>query len=402
MTYEENKDLSNRKDAGTALYEAITKSHELLLGPRESSFDILLSGGLDSRCMLACVVRAARMPKRTFGWGARVDFPYSDPYIASRIAKRFGVRYDFFSYGTESFVENAKAWSYTSELANDNMGWYAEGTGVLAHNYDSSVEYTLVGDEAWGRGGAPKSLDEAVSAVVPVTVAPRFLDFATPQVRDDCEAMYRASIMRVLRGSEGCGLAEQKDLLYVHGRLARFIFSLGYYKELATEVRRPFTTKAILDVVKGLPRRFRYHKNLYRSVLDTYFPELRRFPRNLTSSLPDWSYDIRCQPRLRDFFSELLCRKTLEGSALSDLLEPSAVERAWMEYAQLPARPINRKVGKARLLKYWLVPERAKIRRSERGGRDQLHEIGQRTDLDFFRSLALLLLLEGQFTTLEQ
>ncbi len=398
MTYKEDNNLRKRKDASAALYEAIMESHKILLGPRDSSFDILLSGGLDSRCMLASAVRSGRVPKRTFGWGARADIPYSDPYIASGIARRFGLRFDFFSYGTETFVENANAWSYTSELANDNIGWYAEGASVLANSYDSSVDYTLVGDEAWGWGGEPANLEAAISAVVPATVAPRFMEFATPRVRDACEAGYRASIMHVLRDSEGNGLAEQKDFLYLHGRVARFIFSLGYYKELATEVRRPFMTKAVLDVVKGLPARYRYHKNLYRSVLDTYFPELRRFPTNMISSLPDWPYDIRRQPRLRDFFTELLCRKSLEASALSELLTPPAIERAWLKFLEGPARAIDRKIGKARLLKYWLIPERAKIRRAMRG--DRLGGTSPRTDLDFFRALALLILLERKFATL--
>lgn len=398
MIYQEDDHLRKRKDASAALYEAIMESQERLLGPRDSSFDILLSGGHDSRCMLACAARGGRIPKRTFGWGARADIPYSDPYIAASIARRFGVRFDFFGYDTGTFVENADAWSYTSELANDNIGWYAEGASVLANSYDSSVDYTLVGDEAWGWGGEPADIEAAISAVVPATVAPRFMEFATPRIRDDCEAGYRASIMHVLRGSEGNGLAEQKDFLYLHGRVARFIFSLGYYKELATEVRRPFMTRAILDVVKGLPPRFRYHKNLYRSVLNTYFPELRRFPTNMISSLPDWLYDIRRQPRLRDFFTELLSRKSLEASAISELLNPSAIERAWLKFLEGPARAIDRKIGKARLLKYWLIPERARIRRAMRG--DRLGGISPRTDLDFFRALALLILLERQFATL--
>jgi hypothetical protein len=208
--------------------------------------------------------------------------------------------------------------------------------------------------------------------------------------------MYRASIMRVLRDSENSRPADQKDYLYVHGRVARFIFSVGYYKELAVEVRRPFMTRAILDVVKGLPPQFRYHKNLYWSMVNTYFPELRRFPRNLSNSLPDWQYDTTCQPHLRDFFTQLLSRKTLESSAISELLDPAAIERAWTTHLQTPAQPLDRNVSKARLLKQWLVPERALIWRAGRGvlggtGRSALH---------CFRALALLVLLEQQFTEL--
>ncbi len=398
MAYEEDKGLVDRKAAGAALFEAIKESHESLLGARDGVFDILLSGGLDSRCMLACVARAGRMPKRTFGWGMQADFPYSDSDIASKIARRFGVRYDFFGYGTEVFLDNANSWSYLSELANDNIGWYAEGASVLAHSYDPSVDYTLVGDEAWGWGGVPANIEQAISSVVPHAVAPLFAKSVRPGMRDACNAMYRAGIERALQGVDNAGLAEQKDYLYLHGRVARFIFSLGYYKELATEVRRPFLTGAVLDVVKGLPRGFRYHKNLYRSVLHTYLPELRRFPQNMCSSLPDWRYDVAHRAPLRDFFTELLSSKSLEASAISKLLDPSAIERAWRGYLQAPVRPIDRKVGKMRLFKHWLVPERARIWRAARG--DVLGGIGSRTDFDFFRALALLILLERQFPTL--
>jgi hypothetical protein len=395
LTYEENKDLRNRNDASAALYESIKTSHETVLDP-ESAFDVLLSGGLDSRCMFASAVRTGRIPKRAFGWGGQADIPYTDPYIAAKLAAHFGVRYDFFRYDTDAFLENAKPWSYTSELANDNIGWYAEGASVLANSYDSSMDYTMVGDENWGWGGDPKNFEEMLSEVLPATLHGRFAECAKPQVRESSAAMYRASIMRVLRDSENTRLVDQKDFLYLHGRVARFIFSLGYYKELAVEVRRPFMTRATLEVVRGLPPQFRFHKNLYCSMLNEYFPELRQFPRNLTSSLPDWRHDITRKPQLRDFFARLLSRKALEASAVSELLDPSAVENAWTEYAQQPVQPLDRSVRKSRLLKNWLIPDRALIWRAGRGA------VGgtTRSDFDFFRALALLVLLEQQFKEL--
>jgi hypothetical protein len=395
ITYEENKDLKNRSDASAALYEVIKTSHETVLGP-DDSFDVLLSGGLDSRCMFASAVRTGRVPKRAFGWGARADVPYTDPYIAAKLASHFDVRYDFFRYDTDAFLENAKSWSYTSELANDNIGWYAEGASVLANSYDSSMDYTTVGDETWGWGGAPRTFDEMLGEVLPVTMAGKFLECAKPGVRESSEASYRASIVRVLRDSANTSLADQKDYLYLHGRVARFIFSLGYYKELAVEVRRPFLTRAVLDVVKGLPPQFRYHKNLYCSMLNDRFPELRQFPRNLASSLPDWRHDITSKPHLRDFFTSLLSRKALEGSALSELLDPAAIERAWTKFVQIPVQALDRNVGKKRLLKNRLVPDRALIWLAGRGDCAGTH----RSDLDFFRALALLVLLEQQFTAL--
>jgi hypothetical protein len=395
LTYQENKDLRNHDDASAALYEVIKTSHETVLDP-EGAFDVLLSGGLDSRCMFASAMRTGRKPKRAFGWGGRADIPYTDPYIAAKLAAHYGVCYDFFRYDTDAFLENAKPWSYTSELANDNIGWYAEGASVLVNSYDSSMDYTMVGDENWGWGGNPQNFEEMVSEVLPATPHRKLLECGKPEARESSAEMYRGSITRVLRDSENTQLADQKDFLYLHGRVARFIFSLGYYKELAVEVRRPFMTRATLEVVRGMPPKFRYHKNLYCSMLNQYFPKLRQFPRNLTSSLPDWRYDITRKPQLREFFAQLLSRKALEGSSVSALLDPSAIEDAWTKFVQQPVQPLDRNVRKAKLLKQWLIPDRALLWRASRGAVGGTH----RSDLDFFRALALLVLLEQQFTAL--
>jgi hypothetical protein len=79
--------------------------------------------------------------------------------------------------------------------------------------------------------------------------------------------------------------ADRRDFLYLHGRVARFIFALGYYKEFATEVRRPFLLGNVLDVLAEAP--FRAEKNLYISMVGRFFPAVAAVPPRSADSLPN-------------------------------------------------------------------------------------------------------------------
>jgi len=227
------------------------------------------------------------------------------------------------------------------------------------------------------------------------------LQIVHPDLADPGEGFreqYAASVQHVIAGSDNTAADDLKDYLYIQGRVPRFIFSLGYYKELATEIRRPFLTGRLLQVMSGMPPQFRWNKNLFRSVLHERFPELRGLGINMCAAIPDWECDIQQKAALRGFFTEHLTVDRLERSALSQWLEPAAVERGWLEYLQQPARPLSRRASRMRLLKHWLVPEALKIRRSARGL--DAGGLGRKTAVDFYRTLVLLISLEEQFATL--
>ena len=106
---------------------------------------------------------AAGPPARTLGWGMTADIPKSDPYIAAELARRHGLGFDFVSYDSDNFLENANSWAYISELANDNIGWYAEGQSVLASDYRTKGDFVLTGDECFGGGSFVRSEEEVRS-----------------------------------------------------------------------------------------------------------------------------------------------------------------------------------------------------------------------------------------------
>ena len=325
MIYRPARSLRSRVAAENALHDATRRAHEVIVGDSEHGHDLMLSGGWDSRGILAYLNSLGRLPSSAVAWGKTKDIPRSDPFIASQLAKRFSIPLKFVSYDSDQFVANAPTWCYLSELANDNTGWYAEGASTLARDYRTDADFTLVGDEAWGWHGHPQNDEDACNATLPAAPGAEVMSCLAHDVREECRAGYEAGVAHVLAACENTHPADRRDFLYLHGRVARFIFALGYYKEFATEVRRPFLLGSVLDVLAEVPSRFRADKNLYISMVARFFPEVAAVPPRSADSLPNWSRDIREKPELRRFFLDLLDDGSL-GGALGAVLDLTAVE----------------------------------------------------------------------------
>lgn len=160
--------------------------------------DLLLSGGWDSRGILAFLHSIGRLPRTATAWGRTKAIPLSDPYIAERLAARYRVPFKFVAKDSDQLLPGASSWCYLSELANDNLGWFAEGATLLAQSYATRADCTLVGDEAWGWHGHPRTERDARAAVLPPTLGAQLTECIVPAQREECRARYEAEIERVL------------------------------------------------------------------------------------------------------------------------------------------------------------------------------------------------------------
>jgi hypothetical protein len=337
LHYKPAPELRSRRHAEDAMYQAIVDGHKAVFANDEEKYDVLLSGGWDSRGMLAAANELGRMPRRAVSWGRRGDIPRSDPYLAAQLAEQFGVSHHFIRYDTDSFVQNALDWSFVTELNTDNFGWYGEGVPVLLHEYAHGADYVLAGDECWGWGGHVRNYVEAVAACnmpspFPMTVRKAL----SPALASDVDVLYSNEINKVFRSCDNANDVDRKDFLYAHGRVARFIFSLGYYKELAVEVRRPFLSNTVLDLMQQIPARFRYGKNLYISTLITHFPEVLKVAKRSASGLPRWRDDLRTKPDLSRYFAELLSSRSLEQTTFAEHLDLDHIGTISSEFFSTP------------------------------------------------------------------
>jgi hypothetical protein len=153
--------------------------------------------------------------------------------------------------------------------------------------------------------------------------------------------MYDDAITTISRHCQDIDFIDRKDFMYLHGRIARFIFSLGYYKEFFTPIRRPFLSNAVLEVVRRLPRQYRLWKNLYISTLYQHFSSVTFIPTSSVSSLPDWASDLRQKQSLRRFLLNLLDFQRLEQGLVGQLLDRSTFEQLLNDFLMAQGGPTS-------------------------------------------------------------
>lgn len=337
LNYRADPNLDTRSNAEETLWEALLDSMKCSTIDAPDRMAVMLSGGWDSRGMLPLMKEIGGEFHVAKSWGYLDGVALSDVSLAREMAEQYSLPFDFVQYGSSTFVDNADEWCIISELMNDNFGWYAEGPTTLRNDYDKSIDCMFVGDEVWGWGTDVVSDDEVRAAVFP----PRFPDtvksILTPSIAEACELSYEATIEKIMARCQNDSPNDRKDFLYLYGRVARFIFSVGYYKEHGTPLRRPFFGKHALDVIQGLPPKHRIFKSVYRSMLKRRAPRLASVPVATVSSLPDWEFDLRNNDRLRSYFASLLDLKRIADGPCGEFLQPDSV-------AQIATREMSKQV----------------------------------------------------------
>ena len=121
----------SEREAGERLYEVFTDCHRALLADRPERTQLLLTGGLDSRTVLAMLSGLGRPPDEALTWGVDDRIPHSDPAVAASMAASYDVPFRFVRYDADTFQEHAEDWAWVSELGSDNLGSFAAGRFLL-------------------------------------------------------------------------------------------------------------------------------------------------------------------------------------------------------------------------------------------------------------------------------
>ena len=333
--------------------EAVEVVHDTLRGCVEAAvravpdghYDLLMTGGLDSRTVLAMGVSLGCPPRRTMTWGVADDIDGSDPAIARELAAMYEVRHTFVPYDHDGFERHAQHWAFISELGSDNLGNFAAGAEFLSrvHPMASAV---FNGDQVLGFGGLPVSLDDAIEAGAGIPadgLAPGIASLFGKRATDVAQ-MVRGTLDALLDGRQTEPLKNVLDFLGWHTHGVRWLNAPMYHREPMVSHWRPMVHRPALELFAELPEWARIDKVLLPRVLDHHYPAAARVPVASANSLVDWNMAFTRELPTCLFFARQVGAGRVLESPVGQLLEPDhyrAVIRSYLatSFAEVDRRP---------------------------------------------------------------
>lgn len=300
---------------------------------------IPISGGWDSRAILACARRLHGGRLQTVSWGVSEDEPGADAAIGRQIASRLGTEHHFLRRERSRYERLVVDLINRTDGQNDDPVFHASELAVLRRiRRELGASHLLRGDECFGFTAGTSSALEALGRVGIYSLddARPIESLLHPDRRQALREAYDAMVRGVLEACPTEAFDDLKDYLYFHQRLRHYLNPSSYYKLTVLDVGNPLLDRDILDFVSRLPVRYRIEKELFRHTVSVTFPELADIPTATAASLESWGTLLREDAALRRFVHFHLVRC---HTPFHDLFDRPALERYVSDVLDGPGRP---------------------------------------------------------------
>ncbi len=254
---------------------------------------IALSGGVDSRLMLAAARRAGlKLPTITWSY-LDEDTPESDMGTARVVAEKCGVPQEQHRLSWSTLAGEAAALVEASDGLVGHLGGFADRRRLgdeLALHYDA----VLFGDECYRGEGAVGSVDEAVEGIGVQTLRSgaalrlaRF--FLSRDAAEPAIAEYRERLNQLLSDVDS-GLAPQDlhDRLYWQVRLPRLLTGPKALWRRRLDAVSPLLSARLIEVAAATPPVRRVKKESLRACVREIAPDLDAVPYATRSGRVKW------------------------------------------------------------------------------------------------------------------
>jgi len=326
--------------AATLLYEAILTAAQAPLNRGGAPAWIAMTGGYDSRVLLHALNESGRRPDLAVTWGATDSEPNSDPPVASALAKAVGVPHRFYRYTAGGVASHVAEWGRISEFASDNLGYFAAGPTLLWERGVPCAGGIYIGDVVVASGGLPRTVEDALTTVLPGPygrLQPRLDGILRAGAGAACGAAFWEEVQGVVNTCPSAQPEDVQDYLWTAVYNFRWLFSPGFYKEPMFSTWRPMLLGPAYDALSQIPARLRVYRHVYVDMVHHHLPSAFRRPRADASSLVDWPYESRHEPKLRGFLQTYTSWERLAATPLGEVLDHSAFNAlVTMFFSHLP------------------------------------------------------------------
>lgn len=271
-----------------------------------------LSGGCDSRILLANLVAAGVRP-RCVTWSRRESLrnPLSDASVARVVARRVGVEHEIVFLDDEEIDPDLALDRFVAagEGLTDEFGGYVDGLVAWRDLRAAGVEGVIRGDEPLGDRRAPET--EAVAIVR--NGGPRAIDYPGDHVIRHLGLAHQ-HVPEYLKRLPGEDLHQYQVRLCQVAWVPVFLANLHGPKARFVEIANPMLSRRFVDVVRSLSPRLLSHERAFL-----------RLVADVTTTIPTARYsstdalgDLLSRPAMLELVVRELTAPEMEAVLLGD------------------------------------------------------------------------------------
>lgn len=283
-----------------------------------------LSAGYDSRTLLGLLSSpTSNMPVSCFSYAHGEPREQSDAAISHLLAEHSG-----FSHQTVESYEGDFMVTLASNVARGHgIANFCDEVDAWKQLMTQGIDALMVGDECFGWGNIDPVSSDDVLDLLGIHNFQRIANrsFLEPGVAKDMEERLDAEIEVILgRTRSESTWRDRLDVLYLDQRLSHLLMPWReYFAGSVALTHNPFLDRDILTFMTGVPGHLRRNKSLFRSTVESLFPDLFALPMATVSGYAvDWRSEmVAVMPQLHHMINN-------RESRLDEVIPSNSVMKA--------------------------------------------------------------------------
>lgn len=257
----------------------------------EYRYGISLSGGLDSRAIVAAIDRKNKKKFLLFTFGVP---DCSEVKLARKVAKRASMKLEFIRITPEIIIENAKKEvEWTEGLDYIGVSFNPFTRKILKDKIDIAIDgFALdltLGGSYLDKFTNIKNEEDLTSAICRLRIFSDedFHHLFNDKHRNALRKLPLLSLKRLLGNIKDENLENKIDHLYLQNHVRRFTLGGHVMNMKVLEGSVPTYDKDLIDLILKIPPTLRKNHYLYRKFLKILTPTLSSIPYDKTMLRPD-------------------------------------------------------------------------------------------------------------------
>ncbi len=303
-----------------------------------SQWSLMLSGGIDSRSILAMLKNGSKLKAVTWGLKDQIQDCHNDAAVAAQVAASLGIDHQYFEtdISPEPIDIVFNRFLSTGEGRIDHVAGYMDGLNIWKRLHEEGVAGVIRGDQ-----GSIESYFDCW-----LCIGGRFLDGYS-----NLNDRYRFGMGEVvtqqwpayLERRKKESLAAWRDRLHHEFRIPYVMAALTEIKASYVEVMNPFLCRCVIEPLRGFPDRLRSDKRLFKKIVKPMLGEIETAKSYGNASLSTILSAGRVVDELSAELESEYCRQLF-----SDEFVDQTLKGLKSSNGTPPARPLRNFVRKAK------------------------------------------------------